>query len=107
MAEEEKSSAGSGEKNTGMAALSYLGILVLVPLLTEAKKDPFVKFHAKQGLVLLICWVIGGFVIWIPFVGWLIGLGILVLAIIGIVGALGGSQKPLPVIGSYAEKIKI
>ena len=101
---EEKS---SGQKNIGMAVLCYLGILVLVPLLTEAKNDPFVKFHIKQGLVLLILDVIASIVAWIPFIGWILWLLIFILWIIGIVNAAGGKQTPLPVIGQYADKIKI
>ncbi len=95
-----------GEKNL-MAILCYLGILVVIPLLT-AKDDPFVKFHIKQGLVLLIASVINIFISMVPFIGWVVGfviwIIILVLAIMGILNVLGGKQKPLPVIGQFAKK---
>src|SRR3990167_3767488 len=43
----------AGKQNTVMAIIAY--ILFFVPLLTgDAKKDAFVKFHTKQGLVLFI-----------------------------------------------------
>lgn len=45
-------------KNIGMAIVAY--IIFFIPLLTEAKKDPFVKYHVKQGLVLFIAWIIVG-----------------------------------------------
>lgn len=105
MPEETKSS--SGQKNVGMAVLSYLGILVLIPLLTDAKKDPFVKFHIKQGLVLLIADIVASFIIWVPFIGWILWLGIVVLLIIGIINAANGQEKELPVIGSLGSKINI
>ena len=42
-----------GNKNTMMAVIAY--ILFFVPLLTgDAKKDSFVKYHTKQGLVLFL-----------------------------------------------------
>ena len=41
------------EKNKIFAILAYLGILVLIPILA-AKDSPFAKYHANQGLVLLI-----------------------------------------------------
>lgn len=47
---------GDIEQNKVMALLSYLGILVLVPLLA-AKELRFARFHANQGLVLLIALV--------------------------------------------------
>lgn len=90
------------QKNTLMAILSYLGILVIVPLLT-AKDDPFVKFHIKQGLVLLICYVIGGFVFWVPFIGWALWLVLAVFMIMGIMNASAGKEKELPIIGSIAR----
>lgn len=98
-------------KNTGMGVLCYLGILVLIPLLTEAKNDPFVKFHIKQGLVLLIVEVIAGVASSIPIIGWIaapfLGIIIFILFIIGLVNVLGGKEVALPVIGQYGEKIKI
>jgi len=36
-----------------------------------------------------------------------IGLAILILAIIGIVNAVSGKEKALPLIGQYASKISI
>lgn len=93
--------------------LSYIGILVLVPLL--AGKSQFARFHANQGLVLFIADIILGVVIGIsvgvlsliPFVGvvlgsiisGVLGLCIFILMIMGIVNAANGEMKPLPVIG--------
>jgi hypothetical protein len=38
--------------NKGMAVLSYLGALVLIPLFAR-KDSPFARFHINQGLVLM------------------------------------------------------
>ena len=98
----------SGSNNNSlMAVLAYLGILVLIPLLTEAKNDSFVKFHIQQGLVMLIAWVLGSFLFWVPFVGWILWLGIVVLTIIGIMNAVNGHMKELPVIGHFGSKFRI
>ena len=96
------------------AIISYLWILFLVPLL--AKKDnKFAVYHAKQGLVLfiasIIVWVVAFVLMFIPILGWIVGfiLWILmfVLWLIGIINAATGKYSPLPVIGGYAEKLKI
>ncbi|MDD3531790.1 MAG: hypothetical protein PHR64_00080 [Candidatus Shapirobacteria bacterium] len=98
------------DDNRVIALLSYIGILVLVPLLT-AKEDEFVKFHAKQGLVLLVAAIAVGMVGVIPLLGWLIafvgGLTCLALAVMGIVNVLNGKKKPLPLIGQFADKFNI
>lgn len=105
----EASTGGTGgkdvEENKGIAALSYLWILFLIPLLTK-KDSAFAMYHAKQGLVLFIFSTIAGFIFWIPVVGWLLPLFSFILFIIGIVNALGGKTQPLPVIGKFAESFK-
>lgn len=97
----------SHSSNTMMAVLAYLGILVIVPLVSDAKNDPFVKFHAKQGLVLLIVWIVASVFSVVPFIG-LISFFVyfiaFVLMIIGIMNASKGEMKELPVIGSWGNK---
>jgi uncharacterized membrane protein len=93
-----------------MAALSYLWILIIIPFLTDAKNDPFVKFHLKQGLTLVIFEVIGMLVGWFPiigwFVGWIIWLLSLILTVIGIANVWNGREKELPLIGQYGKHFK-
>jgi len=99
------------EESKAMAAISYLGILFLIPLL--AKKDsPFAQFHAKQGLALFVLEVIYGFATAIPFIGWfliswVVGIFIIVLFIMGLVNALGGKCIELPLIGGWFKTIKV
>ena len=40
--------AADVQNNKVMAVLSYIGILVLIPILA-AKESPFARFHANQG----------------------------------------------------------
>jgi len=93
-------------KNRYLAALSYIWILCLVPLFLK-RDSKFAQFHAKQGLVLFIANVAGSLVFWIPVVGWLLGLGILILAVLGIVKALSGQWWEMPYLGKYAKKLNI
>lgn len=102
------------ENNKFMAVLSYIWILVLVPIFA-AKDSPFAKFHANQGLVLFICGVGYSIVVGIvrtmvtlilPLVGvilstvfYIVSIVFLVLAILGIVNAVNGRAKELPIIG--------
>ena len=97
------------QKNTGMAVVAY--IVFFIPLLTESKNDPFVKYHVKQGLVLFLC----GVVVWLvinvlPVLGLLVApildIALLVLLILGIMNAVKGVEKPLPLIGHLADSFK-
>ena len=90
------------EKNKVMALLAY--IIFLIPLLA-AKDSKFARFHTNQGLVLFIGAILSSVITVIPIIGWIIapiaGLAITVLAIIGIVNAIGGKAKELPIIGKF------
>lgn len=90
------------EKNKVMALLAY--IIFLIPLLA-AKDSKFARFHTNQGLVLFLGGIISSVVAVIPVIGWIIapiaGLVITVLAVIGIINALNGKAKELPVIGKF------
>lgn len=94
-----------------IAIFSYLGILVIIPLLTQHKDNPFVKFHIKQGLVLLITIIIGSAISMVPIIGWLLAplifLFTFILAVMGIINVLSNKQNQLPVIGKFADKINI
>lgn len=99
-----------------MAVLAYFGILVLIPILA-AKESKFARFHANQGLIFLITGVaysifvqvvikIVSFISYVlaGIVGIALGLAwllLLVLAIIGIINAVKGEFKQLPLIGQF------
>ncbi len=100
-----------GEKRK-LAFLSYILILFIIPLIIDPE-DEFLKFHAKQGVILLFffiaVYIIGGI---IPFIGWFfiwpIGIFIwIVLAILGIKNSLEGKKEYLPLIGKFADKLNI
>jgi uncharacterized membrane protein len=93
--------------------LSYLGPLVIISLLVE-KNDPTVKFHIKQGLVLLsieiILSVIFRGMMWsttLSPVYDIIHLALLVLVVIGIINVVQGTQKELPIVGGFARYFAI
>lgn len=106
MAEEEqdpvKTSISGADQNKAIAALAYL--IFFLPLLV-AKNSKLAMYHANQGLVLLLLSIavniIGGI---IPVIGWflIVPLGnllVFILFILGIINALKGKEKPLPIVG--------
>ncbi|SRR3989338_4006796 len=96
------------------AILSYLLIGIIWYFVDEKmKKDGFAKFHAKQGLVLLIfsiAWnivmsILSMMLIFLAWIWMLLYYVPLVLMIIGILNAVNKKEQELPVIGSYAKKL--
>ena len=94
-----------------IAWLSYLGILIIIPILLQ-KENPYTKFHIKQGLVLLVAsvaWVVVSWILaFIPVIGAVISLlgwlALAILAIMGIVNALQGKEARLSFIGDYGDR---
>ncbi len=98
------------EQNIVMAMLSYLNLLVLVPLLA-ANGSKFARFHANQGIVLLILSIACNALVFIlipippllfivlPF-QWILNTAFLIMIVIGIVNSLQGKARELPLIGS-------
>jgi uncharacterized membrane protein len=89
------------------AICSYLGILVLIPLLAVKKRDDFIRFHINQGLTLFIVELIAmvgiAVIAMIPFIGWMISmlgwliyLAFVIVSIVAIVKALAGEQWKIP-----------
>ena len=99
------------QDNKAMAVLAY--IIFLIPLFA-AKESPFARYHTNQGLVLAIAAVAYGIVYgilstivlaisWrlylvVSILGW-VGVVFAVLSVIGIINAVNGRMKPLPIIG--------
>jgi len=110
------------EQNKVFAVLSYLPPLLFLVALLAARQSKFAMYHCNQGLVLTLAafvvsianMILDRILIFIPFLGWLlmsilslgIFIGIIALVIIGIINAVNGVCKPLPVIGNRFTLVK-
>jgi len=85
-----------------LAVISYVGPFCLLGLMASSDNS-YVQFHAKQGLILFILWVLFYVIKIIPILGRFIfflgALACFALMIIGIKFALSGEQQKLPIIG--------
>lgn len=105
------------EKNndiTGMqphilnAALSYMAVLVLLPLFSGATANPFVQFHVKQGIVLLILEIVAVIAsYWLSYVGGVLFLLLLLTSLAGLFSALHEEKWYIPGIGHLADLFTI
>ncbi len=98
------------EQNKMTALFSYLSWLVIIPILT-APNSNYARFHANQGLILAIVEVVLGvffsLMSFMPFVGWIFALMSIPvslfcsgLSIFGIINAVNGKAKKLPLVGN-------
>lgn len=100
--EEKRQEMPVAEDEKISAALSYVWILVLIPLLLK-KNSKFAQFHAKQGLVLCVIELLGMFIFWFPLFGQLLGLLTLLAAIYGFIKAYNGEWYKMPLVYEWGE----
>lgn len=118
--EERTVTAAEIEEGKTLAAVGYLGILFLVPLLAK-KENKFCQFHGKQGAVLFGLEVVAfvvililvlilniipcagaviGTILWLAYVVCAVG-----LSVWGLVMAMKGEYWRMPVIAPLTEKL--
>ena len=112
--------------NKVFGIFAYLGLFCLIPMFAAPKNSKFSRYHANQGLLLLICNVIYSIIsallnlikvpryvygfrsgwttpVIIPIILGILSLPLIALAVLGIINVVKGKCKDLPVIG----KIKL
>ena len=105
MTEEKK---GTGLPKNTAAALSYVLGPVTGVIFYLLEKDPFVRFHAMQSIVVFVVlfvlqWVFGLTIVLLPMVPLISILGF-VLWLLLIYKAWQGEEWEVPVLGKYARK---
>lgn len=88
------------EQNKDIAAFSYLWIMSVVVYFLR-RKSPFVRFHARQAIVLFI---LSMAVFFVPVISKLLELGVLALMVLGFINAAQGQRKDVPIIGPLSRR---
>lgn len=87
--------------------LTWIGWIIAI-IIHGNNKSVFGAYHLRQSLGILLTGVALGFVSWIPFLGWVVGfLGfimLLVFWIMGLISAVNGEAKPVPILGEFYQK---
>lgn len=100
-----------------VAYITIIGFIVALVLYGQpGKKNAFNGFHLRQVLGLALIWIAASLVLGvmavIPIINFLalplfplVGFAFLVLWIIGLVSAVNGQQKPVPVLGATIQDV--
>lgn len=90
------------ERSKVWGVLSYISVLCLIPLLTGRGGEK-AKFHAKQGVRLVVFGALADLMSAIPGIGWLFSVARFILMLIGMSNAANDRRQPLPYIGSIGS----
>ncbi len=116
------SSADNGKTVAIISYLSIVGWLIAYLAFHNEKKTELGSYHLRQTLLFYIA-CFGVYIIWSVIVvafllslslslaglawvlSWVLYIGVLVLWVVGFIGAINGEKKPIPFIGEKAQSI--
>lgn len=100
-----KQAKGLNQQDLGrlVAIFSYITIVgwILALILNINNKTSLGSFHVRQALLLQIAWLV---LSWIPLIGWVIAIVIFIFWIMGLVYAISGKEKEVPIIGPASQQ---
>lgn len=101
------------EEGKTMAIVSYIffiGLLIAF-IINNDKKNSFTTYHIRQSLGIYLLWFacriafsLLSIVIYIPILSWLIYISMIVLVVLGLVAAVQGEEKPVPLVGEKFQE---
>lgn len=107
--------ATSGMDGKTISIISYFTWIgwIIAFIMFNSNKSQLAAFHIRQSLFLMIlaivCYIVQIMLIFVPFIGWaiifLLWIALLVFWVLGLVSAVNGQEKPIPIIGSLAQSI--
>ena len=101
----------SGDGKT-IAIISYVTLIgwIVALIMHNSNKTEIGAYHIRQSLgiiILYICVWIFNFilaVIDIPFLGWIFFIAVFVFWILGLISAIQGEKKPVPILGEQFQQ---
>jgi uncharacterized membrane protein len=114
-----KPTSDDGKTAGIISYFTLIGWLIAYFALYTNNKTPLAAYQLRQTLLfhlasILVSWV-AGFIIGMAFITsgvfigvsiiWIIRLGFLIIWLIGLIGAINGERKPMPLIGEPAQNM--
>lgn len=98
------------QSDKSIAIIAYITLIGLIVafVMNNEKKQPYASYHIRQSMGIMLSGLALGFINIIPILGWIVCLvGILFLFvcwIIGLIAALNGQEKAVPVLGKHFQE---
>lgn len=85
-----------------VAVLSYITVFgwLIALFLYGDHKSSFARFHLRQSLGLILT---GAMLAFIPLIGWLLCVGVIIAWCLGVFHAINGQRRFLPIVGKFYQ----
>jgi uncharacterized membrane protein len=107
--------ATSGIDGKTIAIISYFSVVgwIIAFVLYNSNKSQLAIYHLRQSLALILCsiacyiiyLILFAILFFLSFFVWILFIGLFVLWIMGLISAINGQEKPIPVIGPIAQSM--
>jgi uncharacterized membrane protein len=92
-----------------IAIISYITIIgtLVAFIMNQNKRNSFASFHIRQSLGIFLTGVIVSFIQRYTHFDWfdtILGIGVFILWIIGLIGAIQGEEKKVPLLGDQFQE---
>ena len=86
-----------------VAVISYFTLIgwVVAMIIYDKNHSSLASFHLRQSIGLIIT---GAFLSFIPLVGWVLDIGVILAWGIGLYSAIKGQEYKVPVLGDFYQK---
>jgi uncharacterized membrane protein len=100
---------GTVQEGKTIAIISYITIigLIIAFIMNQNKKNYFASFHIRQAAGIAALELVISMLtryMNLGMIGTILGLGALALSIIGIIGAVQGQEKLIPLLGDHFQE---
>jgi uncharacterized membrane protein len=102
-------SAASSDNGKTVAIISYITPIgwIIAFIMNNNEKSDFGTFHIRQSLGIFLAWFLLGLVnsyLRISLLGWIVEAGLIVFCILGLIGAIQGEKKTVPLLGAQFQE---
>lgn len=92
-----------------MAIISYITVIgtLIAFIMNQNKHNYFASFHIRQAIGIFVVWLLVNFIQRYTDFGWLdtiLSIGVFILWIFGLIGAIQGEEKPVPFLGDQFQE---
>lgn len=90
-----------GKTKAIVAHITFIGWIIAL-IMNGQEKDEFAAFYIRQMLGLFLISLVGSF---IPFLNFVVWVGVFVFWIMSLISAANGELKPLPIFGEKVQEL--
>jgi uncharacterized membrane protein len=102
-------SVTSSDNGKTVAIISYITPIgwIIAFIMNNNDKTEFGTYHIRQSLGIFLGWFLLGIInsfLRISILGWIVEVALIAFCVLGLIGAIQGEKKPIPLLGDQFQE---